>query len=143
MEGKFEPAGAESLYEETFAKAGLSQQGDNSDAVAARVRSSAVCAEIVAALDDWASITPDQARWRWLLAVARKADPDPLRDRFRQPKLWRDGAELTKLVQELGDDELSPQLATALGRALPKTHGEAVTLLRAAQAPSAGLLAQL
>jgi eukaryotic-like serine/threonine-protein kinase len=133
-EGRFEPAGAEPLYEETFAKAGLSRQGDNSEAVTARVRDSAVRTEIVAALDDWASITQDQARQAWLLAVARGADPDPLRDRLRQPELWRDGAGLTRLVQELRVDELSPQLLTALGRALPKTHGEAIPLLSAAQA---------
>jgi tetratricopeptide (TPR) repeat protein/tRNA A-37 threonylcarbamoyl transferase component Bud32 len=134
VEGRFTPFGAGHLYEETFAKAGMSQQGDNSEAVAARVRESAVRAEIVAALDDWASITKDQARRAWLLAVARGADPDPLRDRVRMPKLWQDGARLTRLVSELQVDELSPQLSTALGRVLPKTHGEAVSLLGTAQA---------
>ena len=108
--------------------------GDDSEAVAAQVRDSTVRVEIVAALDDWASITQDPARRAWLLAVAREADPDPWRDRLRQPELWQDGPGLTKLVQERRVDELSPQLATALGRVLRKTGGDAVSLLRTAQA---------
>jgi hypothetical protein len=57
VEGKFDRAGAEPLYAAAFAEAGLGPEGDNSAAVAARVRESAVSAEIVAALDDWAGIT--------------------------------------------------------------------------------------
>ncbi|HZY86420.1 MAG TPA: tetratricopeptide repeat protein, partial [Gemmataceae bacterium] len=134
MDGNDEPSGAEPLYELTLAKA-VGRQGDDSAAVAARVRGSAVRAEIVAALDDWASITRDPARRAWLLAVARQADPDPSRDRLRQPELWRDGARLTRLVQEMRVDELSPQLLTALSRVLLETDdGEAVPLLSAAQA---------
>ena len=134
VEGRLESVGAEALYEEAFAKVGLSRRGDNSEAMAARVRNAAVRVEIVAALDDWASITQDQSRRAWLLAVARGADPDPLRDRLRQPNLWQDGPALTTLVQDLAVDKLSPQLLTALGRVLPKEHGEAVSLLSAAQA---------
>ena len=114
VEGKFEPAGAEPLYEKAWAKA-LGRQWDDSEAVAARVRDSAVRAEIVPALDDWASITQDPARRAWLLAVARGADPDPLRDRLRQPELWQDGARLTRLVQELGPDESVPSVGDRPG----------------------------
>jgi tetratricopeptide (TPR) repeat protein len=139
VEGRFEIAGAgslyaESLYEETFSKVGLGGPGDDSEVAAARVRDSTVRAELVAALDDWASITPDPARRAWLSAVARGADRDPSRDRLRQPELWDDGPGLTKLVEELPVDELSPQLTTALGRGLLRTGGDAVPLLSAAQA---------
>jgi tetratricopeptide (TPR) repeat protein len=139
VEGRFEAAGAgslyaESLYEETFAKAGLGAPGDDSEVAAARTRDSGVSAELVAALDDWASITPDRARRAWLLAVARRADPDPSRDRLRQPELWDDGPRLTKLVKNPPLGELSSQLTTALGRVLLTTGGDAVPLLRAAQA---------
>ena len=138
VEGRFKTAGAESLYaealyEETLTKAGLSPSTD-CDEAATRMRNSAVSAEIVAALDDWASITPDPARRAWLLAVARGADPDPLRDRLRQPNLWQDGVGLAQLVKETPAEELSPQLATALGRVMLKTGGDAVPLLSAAQA---------
>ena len=84
-----------------------------------------------------------KSRRAWLLAVARGADPDPLRDRLREPELWQDGAELTKLVQELRSIELSPQLLTALGRELPKTRGGGAAADRGAGTLPAGLLAQL
>ncbi len=139
VEGRLGMAGAdspyaESLYEETWAKAGLGGPGDDSEVVAARVRDSAVSAELVAALDDWASITPDRARRAWLLEVARGADRDTLRNSLRQPDLWDNGPELTKLVKELPLDKVSPQLTSALGRVLLNSGGEAVPLLGRAQA---------
>ena len=134
VEGRYEPAGAEPLYASAFAEAGLGREGDDIEAVASAVRASAVRAEIVAALDDWASITSDRSRRAWLLAVARGADPVPERDRLRQPELWQDGARLTRVAQELRVAELSPQLATALGRVARASGGEAVALLTAAQA---------
>jgi serine/threonine-protein kinase len=127
-------AAADPLYEEAFASAGLGRPGDDSEAVAARVRGSAVRAELVAALDDWASITPHPARRAWLLAVARAADPHPSRDRLRQPELWQDGPRLTKLVNDFPVDELSPQVSAALGRVLRENGGKAVPLLSTAQA---------
>jgi serine/threonine-protein kinase len=132
--GKFDRAGAEPLYASAFAEAGLGPEGGDSVAVAARVRESAVSAEVVAALDDWAGMTPDLRRRAWLLAVARAADPDPVRDRLRQPELWQDNARLIKLARELSVAELSPQLATALGRVVLTSGPDAVPLLTAAQA---------
>ncbi|MDB5331108.1 MAG: tetratricopeptide repeat protein kinase family protein, partial [Phycisphaerales bacterium] len=140
VEGKFKLTGAEPLYQEAFKTAGLGQPDDDSEAVAARVRDSAVRAEIVAALDDWASFTEDPARYVCLLATARRADPDPLRDRLRQSEMRRDGPVLTRLVQETRlverarVDDLSPQFLTTVGRALRSTGSDAVPLLRAAEA---------
>jgi serine/threonine-protein kinase len=134
VSGRLDPAGAERLYAAAFAQAGLGRESDDSDGVAARVRESAVSTEIVAALDDWAGITRDPQWRRWLLAVARKADPDPARDRLRRPELWHDSARLTQLAQELRVAELSPQLAVALGRVARGSGGDAVALLTAAQA---------
>jgi serine/threonine-protein kinase len=134
VDGRFVPARAETLYEAAFTNAGLGRPGDDREALAARVRGSPVRAEIVAALDDWASRSEDPARRAWLLAVARGADPDPSREHLRQPELWQDGRRLTRVVQELRVAELSPQLATAMGRVLGRTGGEAVPLLSAAQA---------
>jgi tetratricopeptide (TPR) repeat protein len=134
VEGKFDRAGAEPLYASAFAKAGLSPEGNDSAAVAARVRESAVSAEIVAALDDWAGITRNLRRRACLLAVARAADPNPARDRLRQPELWQNSARLIQLARELGVAELTPQLATALGRVVLTSGRDAVPLLTAAQA---------
>jgi tetratricopeptide (TPR) repeat protein len=132
-DGMFDPIAAEPLYLSAFADAGLGREGEDSASVAATVRASAVRAEIVAALDDWASMTRDLRRLEWLLAVARGADPDGVRDRLRQPELWLNPAQLTRVAKELRVAELSPQLATTVGRVTRTGGGEAVALLTAAQ----------
>jgi tetratricopeptide (TPR) repeat protein len=88
---------------------------------------------VVAALDDWAGLTGDGSRRAWLLAVARAVDPDPDGDRLRRPELWRDPAALARQARE-ARAELSPQLAAAMARALSRTGGDAVPLLRKALA---------
>src|SRR5262249_53718654 len=140
--GKLDVAGVERMYAAAFAEAGLRREGDDVEALAARVRDSAGGGEGVAGPGGWGSIPPDGApgggaggaRRGGVVGAARRADPDPTRDRLRQPELWRDGARLTGVVQEVRVAELSPQLATALGRVLRARGGEAVPLLSAAQA---------
>jgi tetratricopeptide (TPR) repeat protein len=134
VEGKYDFAGATRGYAAALAEAGLGREEEDPGEVAARVRDSAVRAEVVAALDDWAGMTQDAARRAWLLAVARAADPDPERERLRQPGLWRDREALARLAQEPATAQLPPPLATALARTLKRGGGEAVPLLRAAQA---------
>jgi tetratricopeptide (TPR) repeat protein/WD40 repeat protein len=122
-----------------FRDAGLGAEGDDAEAVAALVRASAVADELVGALDDWASVANDPRRRAWLLEVARRADPDGWRDRFRDPTVWHDRAKLQELAKELLADERKlarqkPQLLASLGFALLLTQGEAQPLLAAAQA---------
>jgi serine/threonine-protein kinase len=132
-EDQLDFAGSERQYAAAVVEAGLGRKGDDVAAVAARVRQSAVRAEIVAALDDWASLLQPSRRRTFLLAVAREVDPDPWRDQLRQPEVWDDRAALTKLALKVKEVALSPQLATALGRALDRSRGDAVPLLAAAQ----------
>jgi tetratricopeptide (TPR) repeat protein len=120
-------------YAALLAWSGIGHKGEDAAVVAGWVRASAVRAEIVAALDDWASFTANDARRERLLAVAREADPHPWRDRLRQPRLWRNRAALIKLAGEAREAELSPQLATALGRVLGTEGEAAIPLLAAAQ----------
>jgi serine/threonine protein kinase/Flp pilus assembly protein TadD len=134
IEGKFDWAEGERLYAAALRESGLGAEGEEAAAVGARLRDSAVRPEVVAALDDWASITENQSRQAWLLAVARAADPDPLRDRLRQSQLGQDRTALARLAEEARAAGLSPQLAVALGRALSRSGGNAVGLLAAAQA---------
>ena len=74
-DGIFDPAAAEPLYISAFADAGLGRDGNDIAAVVAAVRARAVRAEIVAALDDWASLTEDLRRgngcWQWPVAPIR------------------------------------------------------------------------
>ncbi|HVS36218.1 MAG TPA: protein kinase [Gemmataceae bacterium] len=130
---QFDLARVELLYASAFAEAGLGREGADVEAVAASVQKSAVSAEVIAALDDWAAITRDGPRREWLLAVARKADPNPARARLRQPDLWNDGKQLANLPEDLKVAALSPEMATALGRVLRLKGMDAAPLLTAAQ----------
>jgi eukaryotic-like serine/threonine-protein kinase len=139
VEGKRDNQGAERDYAETFQDAGMGAEGEEAETTAARIRESAVGEYLVAALDDWAGVTTDPKRRTWLLETARRADPDPWRDRFRNAKVWSDRASLEALAKELLDDEKQlakqkPQLLTALGSALGQAKADAAPLLAAAQA---------
>jgi tetratricopeptide (TPR) repeat protein len=133
VQGKFDHAGAERDYAAAFRHAQLGQPGDEVAAVAARIQGSAVKAEVVAALDDWAYVTESASRRAWLLAVARQVDPDTWRDRFRDPATWNDRAMLQRLARKARVNQLSPQMLTVLGNVLLKQGGDAVPLLKAAQ----------
>jgi tetratricopeptide (TPR) repeat protein/tRNA A-37 threonylcarbamoyl transferase component Bud32 len=133
VESHYDEAGAERGYAAAFRQARLGQVGDEVATVAARLRASAVKAQLVAALDDWASLTQSPARRAWLLAVARGADPDPWRDRFRDPKLWQDRKALQRLARQAKVQQLSPQLVAALATVLAWRGGDALGLLTAAQ----------
>jgi tetratricopeptide (TPR) repeat protein len=134
VRGRYGPAEAEPLYVSAFAEAGLGREGDDIEAVAARVQASELTTEIVGALDDWAGIAQSRARRNWLLAVAREADPDLSRNRLRQPELWQNGVESLRLARELKVAESSPHLATVIGRVASENRQDAVSLLTAAQA---------
>lgn len=123
---------AEPLYALAFAQFG--HEGEDTSAVAARVRDSGVSAELVDAVDDWASITTDRNRRKWLFAIARKADPDPEQNRFRQPDLWDAPGEVAQPIPQLNADKLSPRIATALARLLQTRGLRASTALTAVQA---------
>jgi tetratricopeptide (TPR) repeat protein/serine/threonine protein kinase len=139
VDGKFDYRTADREYAAAFGEADLGVEGEEAEAVAARVRALAVWEQLVATLDDWAEATKDPKRQAWLLEVARHADPDPWRDRFRDPKVWRDRAVLEALAAELLRDEAQlgkqkPQLLNTLGLALESTKADSVPLLAAAQA---------
>src|SRR5262249_11690487 len=72
-------------YQKAFGDYGLSPEAADRGEAAERVRASAVKDHLVAALDDWAMIrwAGELPGWEGLLAVARRADPDPYRDRLR------------------------------------------------------------
>jgi tetratricopeptide (TPR) repeat protein/tRNA A-37 threonylcarbamoyl transferase component Bud32 len=139
VDGKFDDWTADQNYEVAFREAGLGEVGEDVAPVAARIRASAIQAQLVAALDDWAVAraygtgNPEQSAW--MLAVAREADPDDWRDRFRNPKVWKDPAALQALAREAQakGTESSPQLLAVLGALLIENKGDAVSLLGPAQ----------
>jgi eukaryotic-like serine/threonine-protein kinase len=129
------PSRAEPLYVSAFEMAELGHVGNDTEAASTRVRDSALRVEIVAALDDWASVTQDKQRREWLLTVARNADPDEARNQIRRSglwtdrTLWKDPARLKQLTRDLKEAELTPQLATALARVARANDGDEIALL--------------
>jgi serine/threonine-protein kinase len=131
VEGRLDFAGADREYGEVFARRGLGREGEDTSVVGTRVCDSAVKEQLLAALDDWAFATRNHPRRAWLMGVARRADPHPLRDRLRNPAVWKDRKKLQALAAEAKTEELPLQMAAALGKALdPK---QAIDVLRAVQ----------
>ena len=129
------PADADRDYEAAFRDAGLGTVQDDPADVAARVRSSAVREALVAALDDWAVSVADKTRRRWLLEVARQADPDPggWRDRLRDPQAWEDDAALAELAETVPVAGSSVHLLLALGEQWHARDGDSTRFLRRVQ----------
>jgi serine/threonine-protein kinase len=133
VEGRFSDAEADRDYEAAFREAGFGQVHDDPGEVGARVKASTPRRALVAALDDWALCATDKDRRGWLLGVARHADPDPWRDRVRDPGTWENPVALAKLAESVPEAEKSVQLLVALGTRLSATGGNAVEFLRRVQ----------
>jgi tetratricopeptide (TPR) repeat protein len=133
VDGRLDDPGADRKYGDAFAEANLAAPGEAPEVVARRVRQSGIRAVLVAALDDWTSRAQQEKRRNWALEVARLADPDEGRNRFRDPRAWNNKAALENLVAQARAEELSPQLLCALGVLLKLQGGDAVPLLRRGQ----------
>jgi serine/threonine-protein kinase len=132
-EVRFNNARADREYQAAFREAELGQPVDDPDAVAARVKASAVRAPLVAALDDWAVCCPERTSRQWTLRVARGADPDAWRHRARDPEAWEDVAALVELAQTAPLAKQPPSLLLALGERLQLAGGDGVGVLRRVQ----------
>jgi tetratricopeptide (TPR) repeat protein len=130
----FDHASAAREYAEAFREAGLGDETEAAEVVAERIRVSAVREELVAAVDDYWLLSKEKPRRRaWLLAVARAADPDPWRNRFRDPAVWKDRLAVERLARKAKVSKLSPQILSGLGALLNESGADAVPLLTAAQ----------
>jgi serine/threonine-protein kinase len=105
---------------------------------AGRVKASPVAAELVAALDDWALVRRSGGRpgavWRRPAEVARRADPDPRRNRVRDALGKQDLPALRGRAAAWDLDGLPAATLLLLGNRLLflEDHAEAVRVLRRA-----------
>jgi serine/threonine protein kinase/tetratricopeptide (TPR) repeat protein len=129
----FNNARADRDYEEAFREARSGEGQDNREGVATLVAASAARAALVAGLDDWAVCATDKGRKDWLLAVARRADPDAWRERVRDPVAWGDPAALAELARTAPAEVQPVPLLVALGERLQATGGDAIPFLRRVQ----------
>jgi tetratricopeptide (TPR) repeat protein len=118
-------------YEEVFRKFGLGTPDDDPSTVAARVANSPVSEALVTALDGWA-LSASNSRLQWVLEVARRADPEPWRDRLRDLTAWNRVDILVQRTRDVPSSSLTPGLAVALSGRLLRV-GRAESLLRKAQ----------
>jgi tetratricopeptide (TPR) repeat protein len=116
-------------YQEAFRDAGIGAPGDDPAEAAVRVQASPVRGALVAALDDWAACATDRDQQAWVLAVVRRADPDPWRDRVRDTATWDNSAALRELADRGPVAEQSPQLLAVLGARLRAKKLDAVGFL--------------
>jgi tetratricopeptide (TPR) repeat protein len=111
-----------------FHDAGYRVEEDNPRETAALIGKSTIRLPLVAGLDFWALATEDLPLQARLLEVARRADPHPWRDRFRQREAWADRAKLNVLAEAVDFNEQSPQVLAALANRL---SGDASLVRRA------------
>jgi tetratricopeptide (TPR) repeat protein len=130
--GRFDRAGAPPAYRAAFAARGF-DFAEPIDDVAARLAASEVKAELVAALDDWAVHEPDRVLAGRLLAVARRADPGPWGDRFRDPAVRRDAVRLWWLARAADPDALASATLAALAELMEAAGLDPTGPLLAAQ----------
>jgi serine/threonine-protein kinase len=116
-------------YADAFREAGIGAPGADPAAAAALVSTSSVSKALVAALDDWAACATDRDQQAWVLAVVRQADPDPWRDRVRDPATWDNAEALRDLASGAPVDQQSPQLLAVFGARLRANNIDAVPFL--------------
>src|SRR5262249_37630673 len=101
VDGHFDTASADRDYAALLLRErGLAAEGEDAGLVAARIQGSAIRAQLVAGLNDWAVATANRDRKVWLLEVARRADPNGREDPFYNPALWKNRALVGKLAKE-------------------------------------------
>jgi hypothetical protein len=131
----FDGPGAHAAYAKAFRDYGLDVAAAEKAGDWIRARSIAVV--LAAALDDWAVVRwEDVGMRKRLLAIARVADPDPLRTQVRQALAADDRGQLLALANRIAGADFPASTLVSVGRVLQKSGGgraQTVTLLREAQ----------
>jgi tetratricopeptide (TPR) repeat protein/tRNA A-37 threonylcarbamoyl transferase component Bud32 len=132
VDGKWNPRRGGPAYAAAFRQHGLDIQPAHEADLARRIAASPVKDQLVAALEHWLPAADNQTGSR-LLALVRQADPDPYRNRFRDPQVWRERRQLAQLAKNADAGRLSPALLTAVGVTLEEMGGPGVELLERGQ----------
>jgi serine/threonine-protein kinase len=105
-------------YEHLFAQHGLDSHQLGTDWFESANRSSPIRYALIAALDHWAliaAISHDPPQVARLLELLRAADPDPWRDRLRDPAVWAGQNGLTSLIDDVDIAHQPPTVLASLG----------------------------
>ena len=130
----FNHAVADPEYAAAFGGYGIDMATADPVVAVARIRESVVHEQLIAALDDWAWVKPakDAVGREQLYVVARLADPDDWRNRFRDPVMRKDRRALEDLADKADIESLSPPSVVLLARALGnvRANDKALKVLR-------------
>jgi serine/threonine-protein kinase len=116
-------AGGDRAYQQAFRDYGLDVAALDTDEAAGRIRDARIRDRLVAALDDWALARMKEAApgWKDLLAVARRSDPEPWRDRLRDALQRQDRKALAELAGGPEVADQPPATVQLLGELLRQT----------------------
>jgi serine/threonine-protein kinase len=134
--GHFDADAIIAAYEEAFAWYGLRVESLDPQQAGQFIRSRSIGLQLAAALDDWASWRKRGSKDRsQLLAIARLADPDPWRGRFRDALERQDPRAVKELVASARAEDLPPATVVLLARGAAGTAvaERAVKVLQQAQ----------
>jgi serine/threonine-protein kinase len=129
---------------QAFREYGIDIDELDRDEAAARIKARSIRYELTVFLDSWSHVrrrlaqrgqAPGGKDWKELLEVARAADPDPWRDRFRKAVLNDDRKALAELAASAPLASLPVETVDRLGDALlgRETLKEAVDFLKRGQ----------
>jgi tetratricopeptide (TPR) repeat protein len=145
VDDRFDDPQADLDYARAFREYGIDVDRLGAAAAVERIRARGIRVELAGALDRWALVRrrtrPRNAPpWKKLLAVARRADPDPWRNRFRAALEKTNLRALRRLAGSAPVRDLPPVTLANLANALQRLGADrvAVDLLRRAQAHHPG-----
>ncbi len=119
-------------YEAIFREAGLGELNEHPERVAERLNGSPIRKALIAALDDWAACAEKKER-DWILRVARRMDPDPWRDRIRDPDGWTKTEAFPDLAGTANVQEQPVTLMVAFGTRWRRLGGDPTAFLERVQ----------
>jgi serine/threonine protein kinase/Flp pilus assembly protein TadD len=133
-DGYFDFAASNAAYGKAFRWYGLDLEHLDPREAGERLRSLSIRVQLGAALDDWAILRFNLKirGWMKLVAVARAADPDPLRNRLRDAMEGKQPRDLKKLIASYRADQVKPATAVLLAKLYTWTPSakHAVVVLR-------------
>ena len=119
-------------YVVAFREWGLGDLREDPDRVAARLKASPIHKALVAALDDWAACAAKELR-DWVLRVAQRMDPNPWRNRARDPDRWARGESFPELADTASVEEQPVALMVAFGNYWRRLGGDPTAFLERVQ----------
>ena len=126
---RFNYARADRDYESAFREAGVGAIGDDPEGVARRIAASTVREPLLAALADWSACATLESRRAWVLEVARRVDPEPWRNRARDPVVWADRTALATTARTAPLSAQPVPFLVALGERLWDLGGDGTDFL--------------